>query len=277
MSKFEVLVTKIDGIRPIDWADTLEIADVGDYQCVVSKGKFSPGEEVAYIPESALLPEKLVEELGLTGKLAGPEKNRVKPIKLRGILSEGLVYRLPFDLRHCTVGEDVAKVLGITKYEPIVPVCMSGKVIAIGPEYTVGYDIEPLKKYPGIFGEIDLVTVTEKIHGTNVQIGILSNYSHPELFGRKNNIYVASKGLAAQGLVYGTEVDNVYTKMLRSILPQIQALADSWVPNLYLLGEIYGKGVQDLHYNSDISIRFFDVKDHLVWLPNDLNYKFLAD
>jgi RNA ligase (TIGR02306 family) len=273
MSKFEVLVTQIDEIKPIDWADTLEIAQVGGYQCVVPKGKFSPKQKIAYIPESSLLPVGIVEEMGLTGKLAGPDKNRVKAIKLRGVLSEGLVYDLPMD---APLGEDVAELLGITKYEPVIPVCMSGKVIAIDTALTVAYDIEPLRKYPDMFGEIDEVVITEKIHGTCIQIGILKGFTHPEFFGKDKNIYVASKGLAAQGMVYGTSADNVYTKMLLSILPQMEEISDSNYDSVYMMGEVYGRGVQDLHYNSDVSIRFFDVKYRGHWISPDSKYKMFS-
>ncbi len=46
-----------------------------------------------YVPEQAVLPEELVAELGLTGKLAGSAPNRVKAIRLRGELSRGVVCR----------------------------------------------------------------------------------------------------------------------------------------------------------------------------------------
>jgi hypothetical protein len=38
-----------------------------------------------------LLPEPLIETLGLQGKLAGSAQNRIKTIKLRGEISQGVV------------------------------------------------------------------------------------------------------------------------------------------------------------------------------------------
>ena len=91
MSTFAVLVVRVV-IEPHDNADALEIARVGDYRSIVRKGQFTTGELVAYIPEQSVLPGEVLDELGLRGKLAGKEGNRVKAIKLRGVLSQGLVY-----------------------------------------------------------------------------------------------------------------------------------------------------------------------------------------
>lgn len=75
-------------------ADRLELAEIGLYKAVVGKGQFQDGEEVFYIPEQAVLPDWLIEEMGLTGKLSGKQANRVKAVRLRGILSQGLVLKL---------------------------------------------------------------------------------------------------------------------------------------------------------------------------------------
>ena len=54
---------------------------------------------------------RVLEEIGLTGKLAGKQKNRVKPSNLRGILSEGILYPLVGKILHgglFLVGDNVA-------------------------------------------------------------------------------------------------------------------------------------------------------------------------
>ena len=73
-------------------ADLLELAQVGDYLSVVAKGQFKTGDLGAYIPEGAIVPQAVLVKLNLVDKLAGTEKNRVKAVKLRGILSQGIVY-----------------------------------------------------------------------------------------------------------------------------------------------------------------------------------------
>ena len=52
-------------------ADALELAQVGLYRAVVAKGAYRTGDAAVYIPEQSVLPAELIEELGLTGRLAG--------------------------------------------------------------------------------------------------------------------------------------------------------------------------------------------------------------
>jgi len=260
MSSFEVQLVEIEGLEPIEGADVIEAARVGGYQSIVSKGSYKIGDRVFYIPEASLVPPEIINHLGLTGKLAGKDKNRVKAIRLKGVLSQGLLLESSY-LKDNTpeLGLDYKEALGITKYEPPVPAEFGGDVVSIGPELTVNFDVEPLKKYPNLFGEITPVTITEKIHGTCVQIGVLSGYSNDRLFGRDKNIYVASKGLGARGLVFGPEADNVYTRQLLKYIDSFEKLTDKISGHMWFIGEIFGKGVQDLNYGTEPTIRFFDI------------------
>ena len=92
MAVFESKVHALK-VEPHPNADRLELAAVGGFRCVVQKGAFKNGDLAAYIPEAAVCPEWLIKELGLEGRLAGSKHNRVKAVKLRGALSQGLVYR----------------------------------------------------------------------------------------------------------------------------------------------------------------------------------------
>lgn len=92
MSSFKVTVERLE-IHPHPNADALELAQVGLYRAVVPKGVYKSGEYAVYIPEQAILPPALIMELGLEGRLAGREKNRVKAIRLRGELSQGIICR----------------------------------------------------------------------------------------------------------------------------------------------------------------------------------------
>ena len=91
MSSFAVQVLQLT-ILPHENADVLELAKIGDYLSVVKKGEFKTGQLGVYIPEAALVPDDILESMGLVGKLAGSSHNRVKAARLRGILSQGLVY-----------------------------------------------------------------------------------------------------------------------------------------------------------------------------------------
>jgi hypothetical protein len=176
MSEFRVPVVAIE-ISPHDNADALELAQVGLYLSVVKKGQFKTGDLVAYIPEAAIVPEPLLLELGLNrrpdpanpgreiGGLAGGQYNRVKAIRLRGVVSQGIVY----PARDGWVeDQDVAEELGITKWEPKLPSNLQGRVRPFNPEnqrWLVKYDIENLKAHPKMFEDGELVEFSEKIHG----------------------------------------------------------------------------------------------------------------
>jgi RNA ligase (TIGR02306 family) len=99
MSTFKVSVETLDRVWKHPGADLLELASVAgmSFQFVVLKDKHKAGDTVLYFPIDSLMPPELIETLGLTGRLAGKEQNRLKTIKLRKAISQGLV-SFPKDL-----------------------------------------------------------------------------------------------------------------------------------------------------------------------------------
>ncbi|WP_031518083.1 RNA ligase (ATP) [Streptomyces sp. NRRL F-5123] len=230
-------------------ADALELAQVGLYRAVVAKGAYRTGDFAVYIPEQAVLPDPLIGELGLTGRLAGGAANRVKAVRLRGELSQGIVCR-PAALgdadleRAAAEDEDFAERLGITKWVPPVPVSMSGDVES-APDLLPWTDIENLKRHPGIFAAGDLVTVTEKLHGTACCLTYHAD---------GGTLHVTSKGLGSQRLALVEAPGNLYWRAVRGYgLPALAAeLARTLgAARVGIYGEVYGGGVQDLGYGVD--------------------------
>ena len=245
MATFESRIHALK-IEPHPNADRLELAVVGGYRCVVAKGQFADGELAAYVPEGAICPRWLIAHLNLVDKLAGSNKNRVKAVRLRGVLSEGLVYPLEDGrIRGKLVSEDedVTELLELEKYEPPIPVAMQGEV---EPAHgaTLHYDIENIKKYPDALHPGERVVFTEKLHGSWCCLGW-----HPD-YGP----IVTSRGLSDKGLVLKinqANTNNLYVRAWRdheAAFKQARAeLAPEGGP-FYVLGEVYGRGVQDLHY-----------------------------
>ena len=290
MSTFKVTAEKLV-VHPHPNADALELAQVGGYRAVVPKGQYKSGDVAIYIPEQAVLPDELIGELGLTGKLAGKDKNRVKAIRLPGELSQGIVCRpkeiagaaLDRDRRlqeqGRTDGTDWADMLGITKWVPPIPVNMSGKVEP-APDLLSWCEIENIKRYPDIFEPGEPVIATEKIHGTCCLLTYVR---------ATGQVLVSSKGFGSKHLAIVEEAGNLYWRAVRAHGVDVTAkrLADELdVDRVGIYGEVYGQGVQDLHYGDSATAgvpgyAVFDIKlglgDRERWLGQDEMTDWLAD
>ena len=334
MSNFEVLVRAIDDIYDHPNADRLSIVKVLGYEAITAKNedgthRFAKGEAIVYVPEAAVLPEDVLKQFGFydtekgKGMLAGKAGDRVKAIRLRGVLSQGLALptnpnaRSPSNpsvarylaqddhaYKSVTVGDDVADFYGITKYEPPVPMGMGGEVAAI-TEFAFDFDIENAQNYLG-FLDNDEVEATEKLHGTCFRVAYRPNVSHPEIFG-DGVIAVTSKGLGAKGLIlkrnranlgplwvktqedikrdkwarfkyrfagiakwfgikipkpraYASTVVYVRVAMELDLIGRVKSLGERLGQSVDLFGEIFGAGVQDLHYGAATpAFRAFDI------------------
>lgn len=99
---------KITEILPIEGADKIELAKVLGWQVVVKKGEFKVGDLVCYIQIDTVCPE--TEQFGFLRD----RKFRIKTIKLRGVLSQGLIIPNPGNYKE---GEDITEKIGVKKYE----------------------------------------------------------------------------------------------------------------------------------------------------------------
>lgn len=247
MASFAVTVERIS-VREHPNADRLELADVLGYTCVVPKDALHTGDLAAYIPEQSIVPSAILEEMGLTGRLAGPGADRVRAQRLRGVLSQGLLYKgrlLPVEARE---GDDVAEVLGVTKWEPPIPDGMAGEVERwTGSGRLADYDIEDVKRYPGRLPDGEEVVITEKIHGTLCYLAYDGEWR------------ASSKGRAASQLVFAPSVDNVYTRVLQNNLDGLNRVVACLGEPVHVVGEAYGPGIQDLQYGGRHDFSVFDI------------------
>ena len=290
MSTFEVLVREIDDVIEHPNADRLNIVRVLGYNAITNKRedgtpRYRKGDLIVYVPEGAVVPENLLKQYGYwdddknRGMLAGSRGDRVKAINLRKICSQGLVWPLYNDLgdvpyalndhgTHQTttfvsLGDNLADFFGIEKYEPPIPVGMGGEVVAVY-EFAFDFDIENFNNFPG-FLEGEEVEATEKIHGSCSRISYRHGVTHDELFGSDGCVAIASKGLGAKGLVFKNNeanVGNLYVRVLTGLgVPEkLEQIGRELAANVDLFGEIFGPGVQDLHYGQTTPVfRAFDI------------------
>ncbi|WP_434588220.1 RNA ligase (ATP) [Streptomyces sp. A5-4] len=230
-------------------ADALELAQVGLYRAVVAKGTYRSGDAAVYIPEQSVLPAALVEELGLTGRLAGKDSDRVRAVRLRGELSQGIVCRpralADLDLvRAAAEGTDLAEILGVSKWVPPIPPTMSGDVEQ-APDLLPWCDIENIQRYPEIFEPGEPVVLTEKLHGS----ACLLTYHAAD-----GQVQVSSKGFGSKRLALKEDPRNLYWRAIHGhdVAAVAARLAEKLgATRVGIFGEVYGAGVQDLAYGAD--------------------------
>lgn len=111
-------IRRVGEIKPIEKADRLEVACVDGWECIVKKGLFQPGDLCVYIEIDSVVPDIPYFEFMRSRKF------RVRTIKMRGQLSQGLVVPitdvgkiLHKELVGFKEGDDITELLKITKYE----------------------------------------------------------------------------------------------------------------------------------------------------------------
>jgi len=258
MSKFAVTVEKIGQVWKHPNADRLDIASVEGlaFRFCVGKGQYEQGDVVIYIPVDAILPDSLIEKLDIRNYLSGAQKNRVKTAQIRGQISQGLVCPLgavlPDGLHVSVIGEDVAPILGITKYEPPEIFTQGGKLLTL-PDGLGVYDIEGADRYPNV---LDVLMdrpchITEKIEGTNAA---LVRRSSGEIITCQRNHSIRMDGGAS----------NTYEDAFKAggFCGTMEVLSQRF-PNLdvALRGELIGPGIQKNIYKLAFhNVRLFDIK-----------------
>lgn len=303
MSKFEVLVEQVSNVRDHPNADRLSLLDINGFTCISAKledgsHRYKDGDPVAYIPEGSILPEWLLKELDFwdeekgKGRLNGSAGNRIKAMRLRGILSQGVIYpccgitneetgthyrkwmrMADGEIHKVGIGHDVAEQLGITKYEPEIPASMGGEVFSHSYDLIYKFDVENAQKFQNVFAPMDIVNITEKLHGTfcGMIFTLEKRDDFLEVVTEEGTLYATaySKGLGAKGLCFkATEQNlekNIYMRALKNL---IDTRTPDELANLYseaqgetaflIMGEIFGQGVQDLGYSTKPKFAAFD-------------------
>lgn len=118
-------IVEIDDVVVHPNADRMELAIVGGWQLCVKKGEFVKGQRAVYCEIDSLLPLSNVELFGFleerrsdNRRVDGVNYHRLKTIKLRKELSQGLLVPVPAKFKDSPVETNLTLELGILKYEP---------------------------------------------------------------------------------------------------------------------------------------------------------------
>jgi len=115
-----VSIQSIDALEPITGADNIEKARVMGWNVVVKKGEFTVGDPCVFFEIDSVLPDGAP-----WSEFLRPRGFRIRTLKLRGVLSQGLALPLeafPIESSSAHWGDDdLRNRLGVVKYEPELP------------------------------------------------------------------------------------------------------------------------------------------------------------
>ena len=250
-------VQRVLELRPIEGADRIEMARVLGWSVVVRKGEFKVGDLCVYVEIDSKLPPRPEFEF------MRDRKFRVKTVKLRGQVSQGIAFPLSILPEYPSIeleGEDVTERLGIVKYEPPQKEHLGGDVKGSFPGFLHKTDEERIQTMPQLLspdypGRMDLWYATEKLDGTSATAYLTKE---------------GEFGICSRNLELNTDDDSnalvrVFKELdiesrLRSELLSSQGIA--------LQGELIGPGIQKNKYKFDKKeFRLFSV-----FLIDDFRY-----
>jgi RNA ligase (TIGR02306 family) len=258
-------IQKIKEILPIEGADAIELAIVNGWKVVVAKNVgHKVGDKVIYCEIDSFLPiEPEFEFLRKSSykKMGEEEGFRLKTIKLRGQVSQGLILPLKEamevagrreGIQHLGIweeGDDVTELLGILKYEPPIPVDLAGKVKGQFPGFIPKTDEERIQNLTEEFEEWKNLPensfyVTEKLDGSSA-----TYYYKDGEFG------VCSRNLE----LLETE-GNTFWKVAREM--NLEEKLAALGKNVSVQGELIGEGIQGNPYKiKGQTVKFFNAFD----------------
>lgn len=271
-------IQRIREIKPIEGADAIELAIVNNWQVVVAKNVgHKVGDFVVYCEIDSFLPiREEFEFLRKTSykKMGDQEGFRLKTIKLRGEISQGLLMPIsvlegpdemkigiskqpwgdqlqlgPYDnALVIEEGVDVTELLGIVKYEPPIPAELSGLVKGQFPSFLRKTDEERVQNLTDQYEEYKKLGqkfyVTEKLDGSSATF-----------YWKDGEFGVCSRNLE----LLETE-GNTFWKVAREL--DLENKMKQFDINISLQGELIGEGIQGNPYKiKGQTVRFFNVFD----------------
>lgn len=227
-------VQRITDIQPIENADAIERVSILGWACVARKGEFKVGDLCVYFEIDSLLPER--DEF----EFMRPRKFRVKTVKLRGCLSQGLalpISELNLNISYLQEGDDVTEQLGVQKYEPNQKkkgynAKLSGQVRGTRPAFIPKTDETRVQSCPKLIREMTGLECYQsvKLDGSSISVFLYDRIPDPF-------------GVCSRNMLLEEDPENAFWKVVHKYDLQSR-LERSGLGNICLQGELMGPGVQ---------------------------------
>ena len=150
-------IERIAEVHPHPNADALELAKINGWQVCVKKNEFKINDYCVYITVDSVLEDCPQYEF-LRNK-----DFRIKTIKLRGQLSQGIAFPISLlksfghdiiPLDEPVEGTDVSHLIRCKHYEKPIPPSLAGQVKGYRPSFIKKTDEDNIKSNPGILNEL---------------------------------------------------------------------------------------------------------------------------
>jgi|688.fasta_scaffold86155_5 RNA ligase (TIGR02306 family) len=243
----------IDALNPIEGADAIECATIGGWKVVVKKGEFNVGDRAVYCEIDSWIPTELAPFLS-KGKepreFEGIKGERLRTVKLRGQLSQGLLLNLDSAIPQTNSfadGDDVSELLNIVKWEMPMNAQLAGMAKGNFPSQIPKTDQERVQNLVGeILAAAQAGTqfeLTEKLEGSSMTVYLIDG-----VFG------VCSRNLDLKE----TEGNSFWATARHDGIEEKLRTLD--MDNIAIQGELIGPGIQGNIYKlSQPEFRVFDI------------------
>ena len=236
-------IRRIQQVNPIPNADNIEVARVDGWWVVVLKNQFQVGDLSIYFELDSWIPSTIAPHIHKDFKeYNGVPGSRLKTIRLRGQISQGLLLPISEDLRidlsfndiEPIEGLDLTDHLGIQKWEAPVSPTLRGNAMGNFPSFIPKTDQERIQNLRSHLdrwnNEQVKFEVTEKLDGTSFTA-----------FIRDDDFGVCSRNLRLR-----EDDNNLYWKTARKL--DLEEKIRGLHRNISIQGEIIGEGVQKNRY-----------------------------
>jgi len=239
-------VVKIVDIQPIPGADAIVVATVKGWKVVVKVNEYKVGDLAVYYEIDSFLPIRPQFEFlrkSSFKRMGSNEGFRLKTIRLRGQISQGLLTPIPEGISNPKEGDDLTEALDIVKYEPPIPAQLAGKIKGTFPSFIPKTDeirIQNFESEVGFSPVGERAYVTEKLDGTS-----FTCYFNNGVFG-----------VCGRNWELSETSDNSLWRMAN--LLQLKEKMTKHGKNIALQGELVGAGINgNLYGLSDHKLYFF--------------------